>query len=138
MNRYELLAIVAFVIAIPSTSLAGLPGCDVPIIQSEPMVNHAPDLPPNLLDLPRPSDVAFTTTFTAAPIRSDVPIIASASPEAVQSAMSIAMTRYPKAKPTMVRSDPIADNPALNSNALSLLKDVPVIESAPSSGASCN
>jgi hypothetical protein len=48
------------------------------------------------------------------------------------------MSRYPKAEPALVRSDPIADKLALASSRSGQLKDVPVIKSAPSNGASCN
>lgn len=119
---------------IVATASSGAPPiCGVTIIQGEPVALDQPKLPARL------SDATITTTSATASARSDVPVITSiASAEAVQQAVSIAAARYPKAKPVLVRSDPIAEKMALVSSKSEQLKDVPVIESAPVAGTSCN
>lgn len=132
----EILLLTSLSLVAASSAKAAPSICGVPVVQSEPGATVQAKLPPNL---PRLPDVAITTSPAVVPIRSDVPVVTStASPEAAQQAVSIAMARYPKAQLTLVRSDPIAEKAAFASSRSSKIRDVLVIESAPQGGASCN
>ena len=134
---YENLRITLMGLAVSSDVLAETSVCGVPVIQSESRAVDQAKLPLNLL---HSTGAAIISVSSAASSRPDVPItIGAASAEAIQQAVSIAISRYPKAKPTVVRSDAIADKLALVSSRSSQLKNVPVIESVPANGgAPCN
>lgn len=132
----KILVLTLLGLIIASSATAGPSICGVPIIQSDVGAADQASLPPNL---PRLSNVAITPSPAAAPIRPDAPVVTSAAaPEAVERAVIIAMARYPKVKSTLVRSDPIAEKIAFVSSRSSKVKDVSIIERAPSGGLSCN